>query len=369
MSNRHMKDLIKEFRRRARGEGLDPAKINPELIGWAARRFDYEVEELVADWGITDDGVMVWDAVRETLEDPPPFDGRKSGHRSEEQTTREIHMSPPRHWLLYSAQVMRRYRLLQWQALDALGLRSPLQGWDMSRQTLREPTASDFVPLDNLPEVLFHLQEGETREGEHDVLWYPTRRSPRGFDTLSIRWGYWRSDTGGNVDYLDRVNGLTKLKDITRKLRSDTGLEEHEAVGFLLCDMPVVLPWLRVSIAWRETTGLSYTFFVGSEAVSAEALRVAYLTARKAMGRSQHSEGIQTSRARPPKRRETTYRLLEFVDRARSQGLQWPDIFKEWNRQAETRKYKTVAGMQRSFYKARREVTTEETGAVNHFTI
>lgn len=334
--------ILRQVRALARKEGLE-AKVTNELWHWYVERDEPEWHE---DTAVED----AWGTLRAEILNPSPVprEATRGAHRR--RPFREtMSIAPPPYWVLHSRRLMRSYEPLQQEALRILG-RSPASNGQESTPNERDFSPS-FIPLAELGNVLHDAAEQEECRGEADVLWYPTFKHRIRRTALGIHWGY--SNTEIQQDYwsaMKHVNPLYMIKTMAHTLVFDTHVHEADAVGFLLSDRPVVLPWIEIE-ATRTAALSSVTITVGSPVVSQEAVRQAYLKARRLL---KEPDGGQSARS------IWTGLLVDFVSEKRSEGLDWDAIFVAWNQGMGTEhRYDSLGGMQRSFYEARKNRSFE----------
>jgi len=340
---------LRQVRALARKAGR---QVPAELWEWYVRKYepDWYEEAAVED---------AWATIQDLFEDPPPV-GRPQapGRHRERSIHKTISVAPPQQWVLHSRRFMEEYRPLQSQALSALG-RVTAPG-SSSLESSGAPSLPDFIPLNQLEEALHDAARQEASVGEADVLWYPTSGDRIGRYALGIRWGCSRKDVG--EDYwaaMKHMNPLFKVKTMARSIVFGTNVHEADAVGFLLSDRPLVLPWIEIKV--RAGAVCSATITVGTPMVPQEAVRKAYVRARELMSPG----GVDLHGTS-----EWTRLLVDFVNEMKSEGLDWQDIFVAWNNGIGTNhRYRTVGGMQRSYYVGRKGMVHGEPGPERAFTL
>ena len=243
-------------------------------------------------------------------------------------------------------------------------------------------------PVEGLGDFLDEIAAGERAEGdlEHldylDVFGNPKR--------LSLRRGYTRkllheaiergevrrfpaprpagvsaaehlakptAVTGRNLmeDWIARrANRLYRVADLAATVAKKTGCSEAEATMFLLCDQTPELPWLEAQVfEFRSNRRRAFVIGVGSPLVPAEDLRRFYVQVRE-QATVPESGGRVRQGANP-----WTFELLEFVGERRQSWISWQTIFEEWNELNPEHIYKSLPGMQRSYYVAHAKSATQ----------
>jgi hypothetical protein len=168
-----------------------------------------------------------------------------------------------------------------------------------------------------------------------------------------------RDETGGEPqetpmlvsDWLAaRASRLCQVADKATDLSKQTGCSDAEATVFLLCDRVPELPWLRGMVhSFDSPRRHAFVIEIGSPHVSAEDVRRFYVQLREV---AEQSAGSLNSPHRA--RRSWTYEMFDFVEDHSRGGWSWQDIFEEWNEKQPEQPYKSVAGMRRSFYEAKK---------------
>jgi len=143
---------------------------------------------------------------------------------------------------------------------------------------------------------------------------YRVGRGDESFFTLEVP-----SDDGGVPFHLPKDNATRLLRDRTRTLSRDLGVEEWRAVAFLLANVRE-LPWISVSWQWCAT-GFRFALEVGSGDAQAEDVRTAYMAAREI------AHGTRRHHTRP----STSIRQAIHDLRGRARGLSWRQRWKAWS--------------------------------------
>ena len=242
--------------------------------------------------------------------------------------------------------------------------------------------------VEGLGEFLAAIAAGERAEGDYehldylDVLGNPKRLIPRrGYTRKQLHDAVERGEArrlpaprpagvseaehranptavaGRNLmqDWIAlRTNRLCRVADLAAKVAKKTGCSEAEATMFLLCDQTPELAWLEAQVfEFDSDRRRAFVIAVGSPLVPAEDLRRFYVQVRE-QATVPESGGRVRQGTNP-----WTFELLEFVEERRRSWISWQTIFEEWNELSPGHTYKSLPGMQRSYYEARAKPATQ----------
>ncbi len=190
---------------------------------------------------------------------------------------------------------------------------------------------------------------------------------------------------------------LARLKDLAGYVVGLSGCDESAAVRFLLCDQPFVLPWITVEIHSSEPASRPcpppwsqlerrpavatprITLSVYTQTVPAKTIREVYLDTVRRMAEGDlagwafrsvtdgqtliSADALFPDENDSPKEapgrlrgtRTSTYRMLDFVEKARSRRPQpkWDQVFREWKETGLKPQYMTENSMRTNYYRAR----------------
>ena len=269
--------------------------------------------------------------------------------------------SVPPHWEAHSAEVLAQYQDLQRRALSAVE-RVEMDGFDgEDGGPPRELEGSAFVPVHTLKKFLNDLQKRETAIGPLDDLMYPDSESSSGWGLVTIYRGSHTRPWSGQPRELPAKNGLWKVKQLATQLCADTGLWEGQAVGFLLCNEPTMLPRLRIDPYLPDSprampSDLHFTITVSSPLVGpdevsrfyANVRAAAYRSALQGTGGAVCREDLNAADRGP---NVWTLRLLEF--KQHSPTNRWLARYQAWNHLYPDHEYKSAEAFRRSYRVAR----------------
>ena len=185
---------------------------------------------------------------------------------------------PPAHWRLHSREVMAQFKRYQPYMLAMFGREKPF-------------------PLSLIAPAVEYFAVHQRPVGEPEWLHYPVVANSGGGDggirpQMTVVFpGYTRveelnqeeamndreSVTVFDAPSLPPAQPLYRLAGRARDIADKTGISQSEAVGFLLADTDVVLPWIRAqicSLAWTGATGVTLT--IGTTEVRPDEVRAAY---------------------------------------------------------------------------------------------
>jgi len=268
----------------------------------------------------------------------------RSGLFKDAETSRpDAPIEPPEWWVKESNLILESQREFQQEALGLFGLEEPLAINELGA-FLKE-------------QVALERAEGDPAEFLYPV---PARRDPesfyavsqlifRGFNTAEFvtRGGRGRTlpfsaSEELNEDVLRQAQKaadwaqthtqrLWRLYELANEMHRRAGFGVDQAVGFLLCDLRVVRPWINIRPGWFLSGKTERWFFkidVGTPEVSPEALAAAY-------GRFLEDFGLR----QPVRRtgRDSRSALYEWVNGVREAepGVNFPELYERWSQASE----------------------------------
>lgn len=213
-----------------------------------------------------------------------------------------LSIDSPAYWQDYSARLLERWRPLQKEVLSALGWEHPV------------------APADLGAILRARLSEGD----------YYGRDKGKGGYTLRL------PDDAFPFTWPAADPASSPVFSSVRRMCDTLGCPERDAVGYLLCDHPFVLPWLAVEWHWFPSTGFRFTIDVASADVTGKEVASAYTTAIKAALGATRSKRLE----RPTQMLDL---VLHDLD-GRAKGLSAEQRWEGWKAVAAARNYTTYDG-------------------------
>jgi hypothetical protein len=275
----------------------------------------------------------------------------------------------PEHWRRRTEQLFAEFAFEAEVARLIVGLEGPRPveglGEFLARIAARERVEGDFVHLDYLDMIgnpkRLALRRGYTHKQLRDAVERGEARRLPAPRPVGVSEAEHRANptpvAGRNLmeDWIaPRTNRLCRVADLAAKLAKKTGCGDAEATLFLLCDQTPEPPWLEAQVfEFRSDRRRAFVIGVGSPLVPAEDLRRFYVQVREQA--TVPDSGGRLRRGTNP----WTLELLDFVEERRRQWISWQTIFEEWNELNVEHAYKSLPGMQRSYYEARNKPATQ----------
>jgi len=361
----------------------------------ALARHEEDIEDCAADLRGPDDGaldssaqdmadllmeqiewLLKYDEARHEDGAPPPAGKKKT-----------ISVTPPEWWESYSRRMVGLLNDLQRKALHALNTPHDLGrgppyteffGEALPRKRTGEPSLlmpheplrpEDFISPEQLGEFVRWLAERYEGEGPQRVFEWLDDAGKK--DGIVIYQGYWEKDLrqGGVWNPQLPFNPLWEVVGLADNVVDRTGCRHFEAVSFLLCNRPFLLPWLQAK--WD----LSATPPGGQIEIKAHPfvpLAQVFELYREAWEKfREHTRGREALRAcaKLTKPRSSTLRLLDFVEDKRppdGKKIPWSEVHRLWNAE-EQHRYTTEGSMRQSYHRARRDLEGERTNPNEEF--
>jgi hypothetical protein len=208
---------------------------------------------------------------------------------ADEAATTPINVgNPPADWRIHSREVMRVYQWEQTEMLAVFGLDKPVH-WTQIAPLLegmceRQDRKGDHVWLDYPAFANMPVGDGRDRVIRSIPVW-------PGYTRDEFNKALWSAPTveEDNPDSDLDLTGLLpdqpldRLARTSKRIAESTGILQSEAVAFLLAGEDVVLPWIRVEVAYRGFAGATQvTLTIGTTEVRPDEVRAEYERARLA---------------------------------------------------------------------------------------
>lgn len=201
-------------------------------------------------------------------------------------------------WDLKSSYILRRYQSLKAEALAATGLDKPVDQEDIRSVLL---ALAPPQPTHAGPRIRLAREGGELSLSKH------------------------RFSNATTVVFGAESSALLRIRELSQSLERELGLEQPDALTFLLTDQPILLPWIVIESDLDHVSGGSFLIRVASAQIAAEDIREAYVTARR------EALGVQ-----PPRQiKVDDLSIYLHESDSRAAGLTWEQTWEAWKTEAE----------------------------------
>ena len=300
-----------------------------EEPAWDVAAPEVMAQELLVEFGVATRLVNHVDRARATSSVPSVPEGvEKRAARARLKFPR-----PPEWWTEQARKVMEDHRGLQKLVWSQLEMQGPLA-------------------LSDVESFLLGARQLERGIGQRQVLIYPDPASLPGLiirREMEVRSGWTRAELKA-AGVRQRTQPLSLISRSISSLGERTGCSEEEVCAFLMCDVPLRLPWVSLDYAPASQIARPIILTIGTPDVPADDVRRAYLIARdflRSLPALRKGESYRRSRG-------TTWELVAFVEKRRPE-MSWDAIHREWTNahpKGSKGHHSTMNSMRSSYYRA-----------------
>jgi len=227
-----------------------------------------------------------------------------------------------------------------------------------------------FIGWDALVECLRQLRDYDLGEGEPQVLPFLTPQYRVEFLVV-----FPTADGASHPQLPVKTATLLMVRNLAAEVARRTGLRLEQAVPFLLCNAPMTIDRVALSVAEEgyDLGGSRPPLLIrlAGPDVTVNEVRHAYRSFQDYLQSLGNRDEATTSgyaaylSDNPPEPaiqpsdrtlQATGHQLVKYVETRRKKSMSWQQIFDEWNADHPDREAKTLQSLQSNYYQARRRL-------------